>query len=174
MYGGGPYDVAHESAPAPPSPKAAQAAGHLLQDLTEGNLVNEASDLLGVRHLDDCSGPTSWPAEGKLFGIAKRPLVCLPTALPRRSDYKQVIYLVDTGAPITELSPHALQALGCTDNIPSATTVNINGQLHPVYLCSPAGNHADIPVLGADVMAFMGLELRVNYKTHSVSLSPAV
>ena len=124
-----------------------------------------------MKHLSDAAGPVPWPLRGWLYGPCKRPLVALPTAIGKHS-FKNVIFLVDTGAPITELSPHAFEALlgGVAESIPTSTAAKLNGQRHQVYLCAPAGNHPDIPVLGADAMAALGLELRVNYVTGAVTL----
>lgn len=150
------------------------AAGHLLQDLSEGNLLCEASEYLNVRHLSDADRLRPWPLTGSLYGPCKRPLVCLPTAIGGRG-FKSIIFLVDTGAPITELSPRAIEALlgGAAQAIPASTTANLNGHLHQIYLCAPAGNHPDIPVLGGDAMAALGLELRINYVTSKVTLLKA-
>lgn len=142
---------------------------HLLQDLTHANLISEASDLLGIKHLSDAQGTVQFPVPGILYGPCSRPLVCLPTAIGSRPP-KNIIYLVGTGAPITDLSPHAFVALGATEAVPSAAFATINGVRHQVKLCEPRGNHPDIPVLGADAMTALGLELRINYGTREVAL----
>jgi hypothetical protein len=139
------------------------------QDLTHANLVFEASDLLGIKHLSDASGTVQFPVSGILYGPCNRPLLCLPTAIGSRP-LKNIIYLVDTGSPITELSPQAFMALGATQHVPSAAYAHINGVRHQVTLCEPRGNHPDIPVLGADAMVALGLELRINYRTKEVAL----
>ena len=180
MWVGGPYDIArYERAPVPPSPGLASAvpatAGGriMLQDLTEATLLHEASDLLGVRHLSDAAGPVQYPVTGVLYGPCRRPLVCLPTALGAHT-YKNIIYLVSTGAPLTELSPHAFEVLGgAAEAAPSAAHASINGQRHQVLLCAPNGNHTGVPVLGADGMAALGLKLHINYKAATVTLTDA-
>ena len=171
MYGGGPYEVAHEAAPSrlPPAGTSGAARGaEVLQDLTESNLVNEASELLGVTHLSDAQGPVPFPVTGMLYGPCRRPLVCLPTAL-KGGTYKNIIYMVHSGAPVTELSSRAFEVLG-SEVTPAAAYAMVNGQRLPVLLCTPTGDHPGIPVLGADSMSKMGLELRIDYVEDTVTL----
>lgn len=115
-----------------------------------------------------CSRACSVACARHIVGPCKRPLVCLPTAVGTRS-FKNIIYLVDTGAPITELSPHAFDALG-VEAVPVAAHTNLNGQRCHVRLCAQNGNHPDIPVLGADYMSTLQLLLLVNYKANTVTL----
>jgi len=155
-------------------PTVYQAAGpYELYDLTESNLLHEASELLGVKHLSAAAGPVSWPVSGLLYGPLHRPLVCLPTTLGNSGITKNVIYFVVTASPLTQLSKQVFQALGAADPPPSAASVSINGQQLQVRLCSPAAALPDIPVLGADSMAAMGLKLNINYRNHSVLLLKA-
>lgn len=172
MIAGGPYSVLPKTAPAPPSPQRPVAGSHLLQDLqdlTHANLMSEVSELLGIKHLSSASGTVQWPVNGILYGVCNQPLVCLPTAIRSRPP-KNVIYLVDPCATITELSPHAFMALGETEAVPPAALAMINGVRRQVRLCKPEGKHPDVPVLGADAMVALGLELRINYRTEEVSL----
>ena len=46
-----------------------------------------------------------------LYGPRQRPLVCLPTQLRPNMPCKNIIFLVDTGAPSSELSPAACSPL---------------------------------------------------------------
>lgn len=169
LYAGGPYELASE--PSPPSPASASRAGQLLQDLKEPQLRREVSALLGKTYLGDATqAVVPWASLlGILYGPCFRPMICLPTAvgdLPA----KNVIFLVDTGAPITELSPAAFEALGFGDTTPAAAHVSINGQRAKAQLCDPRGNHPDIPVLGADFLARVRARLTVDYDMHTVAL----
>mmetsp|Transcript_1509 Transcript_1509/g.3353 ORF Transcript_1509/g.3353 Transcript_1509/m.3353 type:complete len:299 (-) Transcript_1509:2029-2925(-) len=176
MFSAGPYAAFHASAPAPASPTGlagpapTMVGQHLLQDLSHANLMAEVSALLGVQHLSSADSPrVEGPICGFLYGTCHRPLICLPTSVGTRPA-KNIIYLVDTGAPVTELSPAAFEALGFTEAIPPAAWVIINGVRQQVQLCEPTGNHPDIPLLGADAMISLGAELRVNYRTKEVAL----
>jgi hypothetical protein len=162
MFVGGPYGISHDRPAAP------------LQDLTEDNLFREAFDLLGVKHLSNADGTVPWPVKGILYGPCLRPLIALPTAIGNRT-HKNVVYLVDTGAPITELSPKTFEALCAPESlsIPSAAYASINGTRQQVFLCDPSGNHADLPVLGADTMRAQHMKLCIDYEAGTVTLSAA-
>eukprot|EP00955_Chlamydomonas_euryale_P041876 352149-Chlamydomonas_euryale.AAC.15 len=160
----GPYDIGHDDLCSIPGIS-------FLHDLTEDDLQSQLSDLLEVKYLEVAHEPTAWPVRGVLFGPCKRPVVCLPTKL--RRTLINVFYLVDTGAHTTELSPSAFSALG-SESIPSAAYAVINGFKNQVRLCSPTGNHPEIPMLGADFMTEAGIVLTVNYKDKTCSLDLAI
>jgi hypothetical protein len=165
-FNAGPYDITHGEA----LPAKKSGAPVALQDLTEATLQTVLSALLEVDYLTTAHQDGCWPATGVLYGPCKRPVVCLPTRLGDRQ-LKNVFYLVDTGAPETELSARAFVELGA-DTPPSAARVVINGCHSFARRCSPDGNHPDIPVLGADFMNQQGLVLTVDYVAQIVSLEP--
>lgn len=155
MYGGGPYDV------------------------EESDILNECSALLSVRHCSHAAGPVAWPTTGVLYGPYKRPVVCLPVALDSGS-FKNVVFLVDTGAAVTELTFHAYASLCLLPladaGVPPAARANINGRrvnLHVRPAAAAVGSRLDIPVLGADALAALGVELRINYASGVVTLQDA-
>ena len=155
MFSAGPYDILHDRSP-PSSPEAQR--GSMLRDLKELNLYGEASGLLEVEYLSKADPFVEggvWPVDGVLWGPCKRPLLCLPTQLRKSMPCKNVFYLVDTGAPMSELSPTAFSALGSEAVPPRATRGVINGVSCHVQLCAQDGNHPDIPVLGADYLTLM-------------------
>jgi len=153
MFVGGPYNISHRDEPAGTTPPSELA---------------EASALLDAEHLSDAAGgPATWPVSGILYGPCKRPLVCLPTALGAGA-FKNVIYLVDPGAPTTELSPHVFGALGA-GAAPAAALANINGARSHARL----NTQDDTPVLGADYMSNLHLTLHLDYKSNTVTLDAA-
>lgn len=159
----------------PPS-SPGSSGGSMLQDLKEVNLSEEASDLLGFKYLSAATPPVLdgvWPVEGALYGPCQLPLVCLPTQLRPNMPCKYVIFLVDTGAPISELSPSAFNALGSDAVPPRATRGIVNGVHCKLQLCAKDGNHPDIPVLGADYLTMMNGVLTINYKLSTVSIARA-
>eukprot|EP00798_Chlamydomonas_sp_ICE-L_P002315 gene2315-8605_t len=169
MFSAGPYNIVQDS---PPSSPEAQE-GSMLQDLKELNLYQQASGLLDVKYLSATPAVEEggvWPVEGVLWGPCKRPLVCLPTQLRASMPCVNVIYLVDTGAPMCELSPTAFSALGSDVVPPQATRGFINGVRCHVQLCAQDGNHPDIPVLGADYLTSIGAVVSVDYRQGTISL----
>jgi hypothetical protein len=170
VFSAGPYQLGHEDSP--PASRTSISGSSLLQDLKEANLIRELSAFLEVEYLSAAKQDSIWPVEGVLYGPCKRPIVCLPTKL-RNKPPKNIFYLVDTGAPITELSPRAFMELG-SESTPAGARAFINGSKCLVQLCDPTGNHPDIPLLGADYMTQEGIILTVNYKTQTVTLDRAV
>ena len=175
MFTAGPYDIVHARSP---PPVGGSTLACTLQDLQESDLLEEASDLLHVKYLSEAAQPVEggvWPVRGALYGVCQRPLVCLPTQLRPGTPCKNVIYLVDTGTPTSELSLSAFSALLGPGEAPPprAARAVINGVHCKVQLCAPGGNHPDVPLLGADYLTLMGGVLQLNYKLSSVSLSRA-
>lgn len=166
-FSAGPYQLGLDD-----TRRTSMPGESMLQDLKEANLKLELSDLLEVQYLSTATEDgICWPLRGLLFGPCKRPIVCVPTRL-RNKALKNVFYLVDTGAPKTELSPHAFLELG-SESTPGAAHAVINGFNCQVRLCDPTGNHPDIPVLGADYMFTAGIILTINYKDQTFTLDRA-
>jgi hypothetical protein len=99
----------------------------------------------------------------------------LPSNQIGKGVWVSIMYLLNTRAPITELSPHALEALGA-ESTPTAAIVSINGQRAEARLCvqGPSGNHADIPVLGADFMASVRASVQLDYGAGTFSFKAQV
>jgi hypothetical protein len=138
MYGGGPYEIADEARMASTA-RLDGTSQHLLLDLQEANLYTDVSDLLQVPYLSTAAGSHDWPVQGVLYALAKRPLLSLPVQL-KRGPPVNVHFLVDPGAPTTEISAAAFSGLRCS-NIPSAAKVMLAGCPNvEVHLSDPAGN----------------------------------
>lgn len=139
-----------------------------LQDLTEVNLREGASDMLEVKYLSTASIPVAngvWPVHGVLYGPSQHPLVCLPTQLGPNMPCKNIIFLVDTGAIVSKLSPAAFSALG-SEAIPRATRGIVNGVHCKLQLCANPG----YSVLGADYLIVINGLLTINYKLNAVTI----
>lgn len=167
---GGPYDIIQHT-PATEQSRDQQ----LLLDVNQDHLYNNLPDLFGVPYLGDVEMVNvSWPVSGILYGTGYRPMVCLPVQL-RNNPPKNVFFLVDTGAPITELSPEAFQRLGALENIPSVGYATVAGiartKVHLTKAFAAGGNHEDIPVLGADFMIKNRCTLSVDYVGEQVTIS---
>ena len=167
LFPGSPYDI--------PFVQEGDPMSHypcLLKDMSHQILVTDCASLLEVKYLGESPSLRNWPVDGILFHpTTKRPLIWLPVSVGRKPA-RNVIFIVDTGAPITELSQQVFDAFGL-DNVPSSCTVKINGIPHSVALTSPLGNHKDIPVLGADFMTAQKAHLYVNYASMTVQLNVA-
>lgn len=141
------------------------------QDLKEVNLHMQIADLLGVKYLSPVALPSDdrlWPVQGVLFGLAKRPLVSLPTQLRSGMPCVNVFFLVDTTAPISKISPSAFNALGSDAALPNATHGIVNGVHCHQQICTN-----DIPVLGADYFTRIGGVIAINYNQDTISVDRA-
>lgn len=141
--------------------------------MDENYLVSKASYLLERQHLAPAAGLATWPVNGRVFGVGRRPLACLPCSY-RGKQHINIIFIVDTGAPVTKVSPHAFQAMGLRGDVLGPVTININGTEVDVQLCELNSHYADIPILGADAMQAMALKLFIDYPNGSVMLTPRV
>lgn len=173
QYAIGPLDIIQE-----PVHRSSSSPAIMLQDLNESVLHVAASDLLEVKYLSPATPPVHgglWPVQGALYGLYKRPLVCLPTQLREDMPCVSIIFLVDTAAPITQLSPAAFRALGSGDVPPSAARGIVNGVPCQLRLCAQDGScsHPDISVLGVDYLHRMGGLLTIDYNLLSVSIHRA-
>lgn len=170
QYAVGPLDIMQE-----PVRRTSSSPASMLQDLNESVLHVATSDLLEVKYLSPATPPVHggvWPVQGALYGLYKRPLVCLPTQLRKELPCVNIIFLVDTATPITQLSPAAFRALGSGDVPPRAARGIVSGVPCQLRLCAQDGScsHPDISVLGVDYLDRMGGLLTIDYNLLSVSI----
>ena len=163
---GGPYDMIQTT--------TLQRDQQMLMDINQDNLYNNLPDWFGVPYLGDADAcDVTWPVSGILYGTANRPMVCLPVQL-RNCQPKNVFFLVDTGAPITELSPDAFRHLGSCESIPSGAYAKVAGfprtKVHLTKAYAAGGNHEDIPVLGADFLSKNRCTLTIDYFQETVTI----
>ena len=87
-----------------------------------------------------------------------------------------VHFLIDTGAVNSEVPVNVFEALiGSTpEHIPSAFYGCIGGVRLELGICSEAGNHVDIPLLGQDFLKEARVEIKVNYVTKVVEMNRVV
>jgi hypothetical protein len=163
---GGPYDIGNVVS------HDLLANDHLLSDLHECDLYGAIADMLDVVYLQESENSRgTWPAKGVLFGSYKRPMISLTVKKKNSLQAVNVVFLVDTGAPCTDLSPSAVSAIiGNSDVVPKSLGLVINGVLQPVRLSPQDGNHADLCVLGADYMSTARLCQEVDYVNSTVTL----
>ena len=123
-----------------------------------------------------------------------------PTQLRPNMPCKNIIFLVDTRAPCSELSPAACAVLypvgrrmytgyrgraqprrmqrptgfrgGATAVVGDMCGI-VNGVHCRLQLCAQDGSHPDIPVLGIDYLTLIGGMLTIDYRLHTVSIGRA-
>ena len=149
----------------------------LLSDINEVLLFSKVSDLLEVKYLSNCIVDWNWEenAKGIVFGEFYRPMISLPVHITNKAPV-MVHFLIDTGAPNSEVPVNVYEALiGSTpEHIPSAFYGCIGGVRLELGICSEAGNHVDIPLLGQDFLKEARVEIKVNYVTKIVEMNRVV
>lgn len=116
------------------------------------------------------------PLTGVVYGRGLRPFVCAAVGraeslvrAPSRRALKNVFFLVDTGSPVTFLSPACLVALGYTDVVPTEMLVNISG----IPLCAgiSRAHFTDVCVLGGDFFLAARAAVTVKYDSKMVVIA---
>ena len=139
----------------------------LIKDITESSFVDIARDL-GHKRLSPADGFLAFPIKGSFYGPSNRIFLPLVVSSAKRGPIN-VLFLVDTGAPMSFLREDTLEALGFTESIPSSATVLIQGLRISVGLSSES--FANVDLLGQDFLTRMGGLLTVNYRDFSCELS---
>lgn len=137
----------------------------LLTDITAKELLNIAKRL-GVEYLGKAEFPGVFPVNGSVEGVNKRLMVNLVCKRQSRTSPSiNVVFLINTGSPVSYLSENAFKALLPPDsNIPESLKVCI--QTERVIQChlSPQDKHfRDVNVLGADFLAEHDLSILTDY-----------
>lgn len=163
----GPYDFN------PTASKEATAEGNdcLLSDLNEKLLFTEVSDLLGVKYLsvfdgEDC---TCGHGKGTVYGAYNRPIVSLPVRIGCGKPIN-VHFMVDTGAPRSEIPINVYERLVGSDHVPNVFNGVVANSMIQLGICSPTGNHRDIPLLGQDYLQLLRATLIVDYAEKSTKI----
>jgi hypothetical protein len=139
-----------------------------LTDMTAEELLSVAQ-VLGVGYLSSTATfPGSFPVDGEIYGLNNRlmmNLVCRRRG--RDTPAIHVIFLIDTGSPVSYLSEKAMEALMGN---PASHVLQLQVLVHSkqVIRCyvSPRDKHfADVNVLGMDFLVANGLTLKVNCRT---------
>eukprot|EP01088_Endostelium_zonatum_P011547 TRINITY_DN25692_c0_g1_i1.p1 TRINITY_DN25692_c0_g1~~TRINITY_DN25692_c0_g1_i1.p1 ORF type:complete len:244 (-),score=13.90 TRINITY_DN25692_c0_g1_i1:38-769(-) len=98
---------------------------------------------------------------GILYGPFARPMV--PLILARGDIKKHMIFLVDTGAPLTYLSAEAWRSFGLDPFKKSLAEFQINEKTVDLRVADDCSHYSDINLLGADVMRRLHCQLIVTY-----------
>jgi hypothetical protein len=168
---------------APPEYFAPNLQDLLLTDITSHVLKNEVSKELNVSYLHpvDMIPEVGTTVYGSIHGVNHRLLVNLVCRRRRRpgspkaehSSYN-IIFLVDTGSPVTYICAEAMQALigptAVTNPPPNSLHVALQSgkYITECHLSPTESKFADVNVLGMDVMIRAMMKLNGPQKDFSV------
>lgn len=151
-------------------PRWSSATDSLLSDINEALLFGRISDKFEISYLSvvETENVACFEVDvtraGLIYGEHARPMIALPCHCKGQPP-RWVFFIVDTGAPSTELSPTAMDRVCNADTVPSCIDLYVGGVKVEVMLCDqgPNGNHKDVPVLGKNFFLKAGCILNVNY-----------
>jgi hypothetical protein len=146
----------------------------LLTDITAEELLSVA-EVLGVGYLSSTATfPGSFPVDGEIYGPNNRlmmNLVCRRRG--RNTQAINVIFLIDTGSPVSYLSEKAMEALigNPGSHLPPQLQVMVHSKEVIKCYLSPRDKHfADVNVLGMDFLIENRLTFKVNCRTKICTL----
>jgi len=138
----------------------------LLTDMAGSDLYLMAQ-LEGVSYLNVSTIEPVFPVEGLIMGPHRRFMINLLVRRRASVDlqYRNVVFMVDTGSPYTFLSTAAMSALvGAGNNVPSMMRLEIHGNQSLVCHLSPPDKHfAEINLLGTDWLEMKRVQLDVDW-----------
>ena len=143
----------------------------LLNDIHESDLYLFAQ-MDGVSYLNVSTEAPVFPVEGMIMGGHRRFMVNLLVRLRRAPEFRNVVFMLDTGSPYTFLSRSAMEALvGPGVNVPAALKLEIHGAQAMVAYMSPPDKHfADINLLGVDFLEMKGAQIQTNWAQKTFQL----
>jgi hypothetical protein len=131
----------------------------LITDIKDSSFLDIARALNCTR-LSPAPNPESFPVTGTFYGPSRRIFVPLIVRCGRR-DAINVLFLVDTGAPMTFLRSDTLEALGFKESPPECANVTVHGQRLAVGLSH--GHFAQVDLLGQDFFVQLGGTTMIDY-----------
>ena len=151
----------------------------LLLDVKHDTLV-EIGENMEIQYLGENDEKPLFPVTGLLFMPNVRLMVNLICSRHKRSGKHgpqlNIIFLVDTGSPVTYLSQQAMHALIGADgtNAPKSMKVKIHDGTVVICHISPQDKHfADVNVLGMDYLSIRQLSMNIDYKQNTVVMLPS-
>jgi hypothetical protein len=152
-----------------PSPTKSNESGHSLMDppgyikpSLQDLLLNDISakelrviaEVMELEYLGSASFPGSFPVDGRIWVPNHRLMVNLVCRRQTKSNSptRNIIFLIDTGSPVTYLCQEAMESLiGKDSNLPQTLFVKIHSEKAIQTHISPKDSHfADVNVLGMD------------------------
>lgn len=145
----------------------------LLTDVTEDVVYSNIGPMLGVEYLASSHvAKPSFPVRGCLYGNNNRIMVNLLCRKKVDQRALNVIFLVDTGSPVTYICEKAMSKLVGLDH-PITKQMNIIVHGDTVVEChlSPVDKHFhDVNVLGMDAVAALELSIIIDKRQRAVEL----
>jgi hypothetical protein len=150
----------------------------LLLDVKHETLM-EIGENLEIEYLNQTDETPTFPVTGLLFMPNNRIMVNLVCSRQKRRGFHgvplNVVFLVDTGSPMTYISHQAMRALiNAPDaNLPKSMMVNIHGTVTQGHLSPKDKRFADVNVLGMDYLVSRQLSMKMNYNDKVAVLVPS-
>ena len=139
----------------------------LLTDVTQKILNTRIAPELGVRYLSASKAENaSFPVTGIMFGLNRRLMVNLLVRRKVSHKFLNILFLVDTGSPVSYLCDEAISALIGKDNaLPKFINVCVQGdQVLEFHLSPQDGHFHDVNVIGMDFLATHRLSIKICYR----------
>ena len=145
----------------------------MLTDVTHEILNTRIAPELGVRYLSASEAEdASFPVTGTLFGLNRRLMVNLLVRRRESHKFLNILFLVDTGSPVSYLCDEAISALIGKDNaLPKYINVFVQGgQVLECHLSPKDGHFHDVNVIGMDFLATHRLSIKICYRQRTFQL----
>ena len=145
----------------------------LLTDVTQEILNTRIAPELAVHYLSASEAENaSFPVTGILFGLNRRLMVNLLVRRRESHKFLNILFLVDTGSPVSYLCDEAISALIGKDNaLPKFINVFVQGdQVLECHLSPQDGHFHDVNVIGMDFLATHDLSIQICYKRRTFQL----
>lgn len=132
----------------------------LLSDMNDELISTDVAAMLNVQNLSSCEDDSPiWPVFGAFYGSYQRPMLGLKVTRVKRALTKNVIFLLDTGSPITFMTEAAFEAFGqAPGTIHGVQPYVVNGVALSIGVSH--GKFHDVNVLGADFLRSVHAHLR--------------
>ncbi|KAI3637544.1 hypothetical protein MIR68_004193 [Amoeboaphelidium protococcarum] len=127
--------------------------------------LREIAKSLDVEYLFAASFPRRFPAIGNILGGNHR-------RSHQEAPAVNIVFLVNTGSPVSYLSKRAMKALiGHGGNVPQMLYVQVHNERAIEFHLSPPGSHfQDVNVLGMDFLIKNRLSLVMDYDAETFTL----
>ena len=145
----------------------------LLTDVTQEILNTRIAPELSVHYLSASEAENaSFPVTGILFGLNRRLMVNLLVRRRESHKFLNILFLVDTGSPVSYLCDEAISALiGKDKALPKFINVFVQGdQVLECHLSPQDGHFHDVNVIGMDFLATHDLSIQICYKRRTFQL----
>jgi len=130
----------------------------LITDINSELLTNEISNRIGYNYLSECKEEIR--NNGIFYGISERLLLCYAVTI--KNITKNVIFIFDTGSPITFLSQEACDSFGF--DLSDSFKCKINTFQILARISPPKSHFNNISIIGSDYCRVTDAVVNINYK----------